>query len=243
LRAGRGRVALGRKSADFRLHKKTREHQSVAFILVQAAAGTLEATLKAAQQGQVAAFNVLVETYQRQVFNVCYRTLGNADDASDATQDAFLSAFRGVKGFNGPAAGFRGWLLRIAVNACYDQLRRRQRRPADSLDALGAKDPEHETSPAELVQDPKPGPEQHSLTSETASAIQQAIDRLPPEQRLTVVLCDVQGLSYDEAAAAMSIELGTVKSRLSRARAQLRLSLIEKGELPAGSARLQERNP
>ena len=84
--------------------------------------------LRAAQGGDVAAFNTLVLTYQRQIFNVCYRTLGNAEDAADATQDALLSAFRGLKTFQGVAAGLRGWLLRIAVNTCYDQLRRRQRR-------------------------------------------------------------------------------------------------------------------
>ncbi len=209
---------------------------------MQPETGTLDDTLKKAQRGEVAAFNVLVQIHQRQVFNVCYRTLGNADDAADATQDALLSAFRGLKAFNGPVAGLRAWLLRIAVNTCYDQLRRRQRRPTDSLDALNTgRDPE--TRPAERVADPLPGPEQRSLSAETARNIQQAIDRLPPDQRMTVVLCDVQGLSYDEAAHAMSIELGTVKSRLSRARAQLRAWLVEKGELPASSARLQERNP
>lgn len=204
---------------------------------MQPTAGSLEQTLKGAQRGDVAAFNTLVETYQRQVFNVCYRTLGAADDAADATQDALLNAFRAIRSFNGPAAGLRGWLLRIAVNTCYDQLRRRQRRPIESLDALRG---ENDSSTANHVADPRPGPEQHSITAETARNIQQAIDRLPPEQRLTVVLCDVQGLSYDEAAQAMSVELGTVKSRLSRARAQLRVVLAEKGELPTRSARLHE---
>jgi RNA polymerase sigma-70 factor (ECF subfamily) len=206
-------------------------------------AGTLETSLRAAQQGDVAAFNTLVVLYQRQLFNVCYRTLGNAEDAADATQDALLSAFRGLKNFNGPAAGLRGWLLRIAINACYDHLRRRQRRPADSLDAMGSGDPEHETSPAERLPDATAGPEERSMSAETARNIQAAIDRLPPDQRLTVIMCDVQGLSYDEAAQAMSIELGTVKSRLSRARAQLRDLLAEKGELPAASQRLHQRNP
>jgi len=210
---------------------------------VQPDAGTLETVLKTAQGGDVAAFNTLVEAYQRQVFNVCYRTLGHREDAADATQDALLSAFRGLKTFQGSAAGLRGWLLRIAVNACYDHLRRRQRRPADSLDALGGADPEHEISPAARVADPAETPEQRSLSAETAEAIQAAIDRLSPDQRLTVILCDVQGLSYDEAAEAMSVELGTVKSRLSRARAQLRDLLVAKGELPSSSQRLQERNP
>jgi RNA polymerase sigma-70 factor (ECF subfamily) len=210
---------------------------------VQPDAGTLEVALEAAQRGEVAAFNTLIQAYQRQLFNVCYRTLGNSDDAADATQDALLNAFRAIRSFNGPAAGLRGWLLRIAVNTCYDHLRRRQRRPAESLDALESADPEQEISKAERLADPTAGPEQHSLTAETARHIQQAIDRLPPEQRLTVVLCDVQGLSYEEAARVMAVELGTVKSRLSRARAQLRVTLTEKGELPAGSTRLHERNP
>jgi len=210
---------------------------------VQPEAGTLEHALVAAQRGDVAAFNTLVQAFQRQVFNVCYRTLGNAEDAADSTQDAFLSAFRGLKSFSGPGAGLRGWLLRIAVNTCYDELRRRQRRPTESLDALGTWDPEHEIAAAERVVDPTAGPEQQSLSNETARHIQQAIDRLPPDQRLAVVLCDVQGLSYEEAAQAMSVELGTVKSRLSRARAQLRIALTKKGELPTASARLQEWNP
>jgi RNA polymerase sigma factor (sigma-70 family) len=210
---------------------------------VQREAGALEAALRAARRGDVAAFNVLVVEYQRLLFNVCYRTLGNTEDAADATQDALLSAFRGLRTFNGSAAGLRAWMLRIAVNTCYDQLRRRQRRPVDSLDAFGRSDPEHESSGAERVVDPRLGPEQLSLGAETARNIQAAIDRLPPDQRLTVILCDVQGLGYEEAASVMTVELGTVKSRLSRARAQLRELLIEKGELPAGAQRLQERNP
>ncbi|HLZ29549.1 MAG TPA: sigma-70 family RNA polymerase sigma factor [Chloroflexota bacterium] len=203
----------------------------------------IEEALRAAQGGDVAAFNTLVLVYQRQMFNVCYRTLGSTDDAADATQDALLSAFRGLKSFQGAAGGLRGWLLRIAVNTCYDQLRRRQRRPVDSLDAPSQADPDQPSSLGDHLPDPGLGPEQRSLTAETARHIQAALDQLPPDQRLTVVLCDVQGLSYDEAAQAMAVELGTVKSRLSRARAQLRELLIAKGELPTASQRLQERNP
>jgi RNA polymerase sigma factor (sigma-70 family) len=207
------------------------------------ALGEIGQALRDAQGGDVAAFNTLVLVYQRQIYNVCYRTLGNAEDASDATQDALLSGFRGLKSFQGGAGGLRGWLLRIAVNTCYDQLRRRQRRPVESLDAPSLADPDRETSLGEHLPDPGMGPEQRSLSSETARHIQAALDHLAPDQRLTVILCDVQGLSYEEAALSMSVELGTVKSRLSRARAQLRESLAAKGELPAGSQRLQERNP
>jgi RNA polymerase sigma-70 factor (ECF subfamily) len=192
--------------------------------------------LRAAQGGDVAAFNALVQIYQRQVYNVCYRTLGNPDDAADATQEAFLGAFRGIRSFRGPVEGLRGWLLRIAVNACYDQLRRRQRRPTDSLDVL--------TQDEIRVTDPQPGPEQRALSADTARQIQVAIDRLPHEQRMTVVLCDVQGLSYEEVADAMQVELGTVKSRLSRARARLRELLVEtKSELDDPVQRLEQRNP
>src|SRR5207244_4870574 len=109
-------------------------------LAVQPDWGTLETALRTAQRGDVAAFNTLVLTYQRQLFNVCYRTLGNSEDAADATQDALLSAFRGLKTFNGPASGLRGWLLRIAVNGCYDQLRRRLRRPPESLDSVRSGD-------------------------------------------------------------------------------------------------------
>ena len=210
---------------------------------MQGEPGRLEMALDAARQGELGAYNTLVEAFQRQVFNVCYRTLGNSEDAADVTQETFLSAFRSLKTFNGSATGLRGWLLRIAVNACYDQLRRRQRRPTDSLDAVVPVDAEHAApSVAERLADPAPDPEQRSLSAESARVIQQAIDSLPPDQRMTVILCDVQDMSYEEAAQIMSVELGTVKSRLSRARAQLRAILAEKGELPGRSARLQERN-
>jgi RNA polymerase sigma-70 factor (ECF subfamily) len=211
---------------------------------VQAEPGAVEAALRAAQCGDLAAFNRLVQLYERQVYNVCYRTLGNVEDAADATQDAFLAAYRGLKTFHGPATGFRAWLLRVAINACYDQLRRRKRRPVDRLGMDNNEPTAHgseEPSVAERLPDPDPGPEQRALSAETASRIQSALERLSPEQRLTVVLCDVQGLSYDEAAEIMDVELGTVKSRLSRARAQLRELLAAVGELPAAGRRLEQR--
>jgi RNA polymerase sigma-70 factor (ECF subfamily) len=190
-----------------------------------------------AQRGNVGAFNGLALRYQRQVYNLCFRTLGNAEDASDATQEAFLGAYRGISSYRGSAEGFRSWLLRIAVNACHDQLRRRKRWPSQSLEAL-AEERGEERDASELAHDPTAGPEQRILTSETARRIQDGLARLAPDQRLTVILCDVQGLSYDEAARAMGVELGTVKSRLSRARVQLRDYLAAHGELPTTARRL-----
>jgi RNA polymerase sigma-70 factor (ECF subfamily) len=184
--------------------------------------------IEAAQGGDVQAFNQLVLTYQTAAFNVALRTVGNPDDAADATQDAFISAYRAIRDFRG--GSFKAWLLRIVVNACYDILRRRQRRPARSLEEMS----EHSESDVSPV-DTKIGPDRFAMDAETAASIQRALDELPDEQRAVVVLCDVQGLSYEEASAAMQIALGTIKSRLSRARARLRDILTERGELPGAS--------
>jgi RNA polymerase sigma-70 factor (ECF subfamily) len=167
------------------------------------------------------------------VYNVSLRTLGNQDDAADATQEAFVSAFRHLAEFRG--GSFKAWLLRIAVNACYDILRRRQRRPSSSLDEL-AEQADGEIGPG----DPRPGPERSALNAETASVIQAGLNTLPEEQRVLVVLCDIQGLSYEEAAESCQIALGTVKSRLSRARARLRDYLTRRGELPSDFRRPSE---
>jgi RNA polymerase sigma-70 factor (ECF subfamily) len=154
------------------------------------------------------AFNRLVERYQGQVYNLCLRMLGNRESAEDATQDACFAAYRSLKSFRGRL--FRGWLLRIAANQCYDRLRQRQRRQEDPL-------------PDEpLVSDPEPRPEEQALRAETVAALEKAIAQLSPEYRLCVLLIDVHGLDYQQAAEAMNVHLGTVKSRLSRARAQLR---------------------
>lgn len=186
-------------------------------------------TLEAARQGDVAAFNRLVVQYQTLVYNVSLRTIGNRDDAADATQEAFVSAYRSIGTFRG--GSFKAWLLRIAVNACYDVLRRRQRRPAGSLDEL------NEQGDVEVAAPDGLGPEAAAIGAETAGAIEAALATLPADQRVLVLLCDVQGLSYEEAADATQVALGTVKSRLSRARARLRDHLRQRGELPAGLQR------
>ena len=196
--------------------------------------GAAEArALEAAQRGDVAAFNALVLAHQTTVYNVALRTLGNPEDAADATQEAFISAYRAVRDFRG--GSFKAWLLRIAVNACYDILRRRQRRPSSSLEVVleaGESDPG--------LADRRIGPERAALASETVAAVEAALLTLPEEQRTLVVLCDVQGLSYEEAAEATGAALGTVKSRLSRARARLRDQLSARGELPGELERHHE---
>jgi RNA polymerase sigma-70 factor (ECF subfamily) len=182
--------------------------------------------LEAAQRGDTEAFNELVLTYQTSVYNVALRTLGHPEDAADATQDAFLSAYRAIHEFRG--GSFKAWLLRIAVNTCYDILRRRQRRPSTSLEVIV-----EETGDNARLADRQIGPERAALAAETVATVEQALLTLPDDQRVVVVLCDVQGLSYEEAADVEGIALGTVKSRLSRARARLRQFLVDRGELPA----------
>ncbi len=195
------------------------------------------ALLRRAQRGDVGAFNELVLRHQRRVYNLCFRMLGSAEDAADASQEAFLHAYRALNRFRGTPEGFLGWLFRIAANICYDALRRRGRRPTESLDE--AIEPGGDLSRGALLPDPAPGPDVQTMTAETARSIQAALAQLTPDQRLAVVLCDVQGLSYEEAADVMEVELGTVKSRLSRARAQLRVQLASRGELPSASGRLE----
>ena len=174
-----------------------------------------EALIASARAGNTSAFNTLVRTYQDVAYNVAYRVLGHAEAAADATQEAFLSAYRALPAFRG--GSFRAWLLRIVTNACYDQLRLKKRRPQTSLDDM-VEDSEY----ASLLVDERGDPEEEVLRSDLAQAITGAISKLPLDQRVVLVLSDVQGLSYDEIAAATGASLGTVKSRLSRARTRLR---------------------
>jgi len=183
-----------------------------------------QALIASAQKGDARAFNQLVLLYQSMAYNVAYRILGDPDAAADATQDAFLSAFKALPKFRG--GSFKAWVLRIVTNACYDQLRVKQRRPTSSLDDLPV-----ETDHTYYLRDPAEQPDEYAERRELNWAIQTAIQTLPADQRTVVVLSDVQGLSYQEVAEVMGISLGTVKSRLSRARAKLRDHLWEEREL------------
>jgi len=176
------------------------------------------------KEGDLAAFNVLVETHQSRVYNLCLRMLASPEAAEDAAQETFLAAYRSIDRFWGTA--FRAWLLRIAVNACTDELRRRRRRPQVSLEAGSAA----ADGPLEPP-DSSPSPEEWALRQEVSRHIQDGLMKLPYDQRAAVVLCDVQGLSYEEIAQTLAVSVGTVKSRISRGRARLRRLLLERAEL------------
>lgn len=184
-----------------------------------------------AQQGDLDAFNRLVLTYQDMAFNQAYRLMGDAASAEDITQDAFISAYRKLHTFRG--GSFKAWLLRIVTNAGYDELRRRKRRPTTHLEPVSNDDEEIE-SPSWLT-DPGESPEQAAIRMELNEAIQRCLEQLEVDFRVVVVLVDVQGLDYKQAARNIGKPLGTVKSRLARARSRMQDCLRGFGELlPSG---------
>jgi RNA polymerase sigma-70 factor (ECF subfamily) len=191
--------------------------------------------IHSAQRGDLEAFNRLVLAYQDVLFNTALRILGDESAASDATQEAFISAFRSLASYRG--GSFRAWLLRTVTNACYDELRRRQRRPSIPLEPVS--DNEEVETPHWLA-DPTPTPEEQLDQAELEHAIQHCLDNLPADFRAVVVLADIQGLDYSEVAAALQKPLGTIKSRLARARLKLRDCLQDFRELLPAAYRLEE---
>lgn len=189
--------------------------------------------IQQAQQGDVGAYNTLVLHYQDALYNVAYRIMGEPGAAADATQEAFISAYKALNRFRG--GSFKSWLMRIVTNACYDELRRRKRRPQSSLDQIVES---YESSPL-LVSEAELGPEANRQWTEVVEAISRCLDELPDEQRVATVLRDVEGYDYAEIAEIMASTLGTVKSRLSRARAKLRDCLQGFGELLPAEYRLE----
>jgi RNA polymerase sigma-70 factor (ECF subfamily) len=171
-----------------------------------------------AMQGDLNAFNRLVLAYQDLAYTQAYRIMGEPSAADDATQEAMISAYKNIRSFRG--GSFKAWLLRIVTNSCYDELRRRKRRPTTPLEPLDSEDEEVE-SPYWLA-DPSEQPDEAAERTELGQAIQDCLNGLPDEFRVVVVLVDVQGMDYQEASGMMDIPLGTIKSRLARARLRLR---------------------
>ena len=194
------------------------------------------ALIQSAQRGDLDAFNTLVLHYQDALFNTALRILGDDDLAADATQDAFLSAFQHLNSYRG--GSFKAWLMRTVTNVCYDELRRKKRRPTTPLEPDSG-DGDEMDSPRWLA-DPHLTPEAQAEADELEHAIQHCLDALPIEFRSVVVLADLQGLDYAEVAAAIRAPLGTIKSRLARARLRLRACLQGFAELLPPALRLEE---
>ncbi len=193
------------------------------------------ALIHAAQRGDLEAFNRLVLAYQDMLFNTALRIMGDDDLAADATQEAFLSAFRALNSYRG--GSFRAWLLRTVTNACYDELRRHKRRPTVPLEPVTDEEDEMETP--RWLADPSASPEEQFDQAELEHAIQHCLEALPAEFRSVVVMADIQGLDYSEVAMAVHTPLGTVKSRLARARLRLRECLQGFWELLPAAFRLE----
>ena len=194
------------------------------------------ALIRNAQHGDLNAFNTLVLTYQDIVYNTALRILGDEDLAADASQETFISAFRAINSYRG--GSFRAWLLRTVTNACYDELRRIKRRPTTPLEPE-TEDGDEVESPRWLA-DPNASPENQLDQAELEHAIQHCLENLPTDFRAVVVLADIQGLDYAEVAVAVKKPLGTIKSRLARARLRLRECLQAFRELLPAAFRLEE---
>lgn len=195
-----------------------------------------QALITDAQNGNLEAFNTLVLHYQDSVFNTALRILGDEDQAADAAQEAFISAFKSIASFRG--GSFKGWLMRTVTNACYDELRRQKRRPTTPLEP-DTEDGEEMDSPRWLA-DPGMTPDQKAEADEVEHALQHCLNNLPLEFKTVVVMADIQGLDYTEVSVAIRVPLGTIKSRLARARLRLRECLQGFEELLPASYRLEE---
>lgn len=175
--------------------------------------------------GDQDAFERLVKTYETQVYNLCLRMVGNQEDAKDLAQEAFLKAWRGLQFYKFESA-FSTWLYRLTSNVCIDFLRRQKRRPVVSLTMQ-----EDEEQAVELeIPDSAPQPEEQILYREQKTAIAAAMNQLEEEFRLVLTLRVIEDLPYEEIAEIMNLKIGTVKSRLARARMKLK-SLLESGNI------------
>jgi len=193
--------------------------------------------INAAQQGDLEAFNHLVLIYQGQVYNVALRMLLDEDLAEDATQESFLAAYRGISEFRG--GSLRAWLLRIVTNRCYDELRRQKRKPQQPLQLIENDDGEEQDDPP-FLRDEHDMPEDALARKQLEQAVQHCIEGLPGEYRSAVVLVDIQGLDYQEASQIIKKPIGTLKSRLARARLQLQNCLQGAWELLPVEYRLNQ---
>lgn len=188
-----------------------------------------ETLVERARKGDLDAFNQLVLAYQDMAYNHARALLGDPASAEDAAQESFIKAFQNLGAFRG--GSFRGWLLRIVTNSAYDLLRRSKRRPTQPLFSEDG-DGEEVESPA-WIADPNASVEKTVEETEESKRLRQMLDELPDVYRSVITLVDLYELNYTEAAKALNVPIGTVKSRLARARLQMRMKLRKQIENPA----------
>ncbi len=176
--------------------------------------------------GDANAFETLVLEYEKNVYNIALRMTGNSEDAADMTQEAFIKAYNSLQSFRGDSK-FSVWLYRIVSNVCLDFLRSKNRRPTVSL---SVEDDDGEDAQLDVA-DESQSPELLLDRKLTRDSVRRGLDSLPPDYRQILLLREIQGLSYDEIAQALSLAVGTVKSRIFRARKRLCTFLIDDGNI------------
>ncbi len=174
--------------------------------------------------GDEAAFETLIDRYSGDIYALLYRLTENAEEASDLTQDTFFRAVRSIKSFRGES-GLKTWLFRIAINESRNRFRWWKRRRRDVTISLDANVGESETPFSDTLAAKSISPEEETLSHEREYAINAALLEIPDVYREAIILCDVEGMSYEETAEALGIGIGTVKSRISRGREELRRRL------------------
>ena len=178
-------------------------------------------------QGDVNAFEKLVLEYEKSVYAITQRMTGNAEDAADMTQETFIKAYNSLSSFRGDSK-FSVWLYRIATNVCLDFLRSRSRKPTVSL---SVEDDDGEEVELDIA-DESQSPERLLERGLTRDAVRRGLNALSPEYRQILLLREIQGLSYEEISDVLTLEVGTVKSRIFRARKRLCAFLLEDGNIP-----------
>ena len=171
--------------------------------------------------GDAAAFETLIDRYSNDIYALLYRLTENAEEAGDLTQDTFLRALRSIKGFRGDSE-LKTWLFRIAINESRNRFRWWKRRRRDVTISLDSTYGDSETPFSDTLADGSVSPEDAALSREREYAIKAALAEIPDVYREAIILCDIEGMSYDETAVALGIGIGTVKSRISRGRQELR---------------------
>jgi RNA polymerase sigma-70 factor (ECF subfamily) len=193
--------------------------------------------INAAKQGDLQAFNQLILQYQEIVYNCAYRLLCDPASAADMTQETFITAYLQIQKFK--EGSFKAWLLRVATNKCLDEFRRQKRHPETDLEPSVQEEQETFDSPYWMT-DTNPLPEEQLSQAELNRAIQNCLLNLPEDFRSIVVMVDMQEMNYEEASKIVGIPLGTIKSRLARARKRLQDCLQRFSELLPSQFRLSQ---
>lgn len=180
--------------------------------------------IQKAQKGDTNAFGTLVASYEKFIFNVACKMFSNSEDVSDIAQEALIKAYKNIDKFDFNSS-FSTWLYRITVNACIDEMRRRKGKESFSIDAE-----DEESGLAVQIEDTSLGAEERVIQNETVSEVRAAIDKLSEEHKTVIILRDLQDMTYEQVAQTLDLSIGTVKSRLARARKSLKDIILKDRE-------------